>query len=145
MRVPVVLTREEAERLLSRMGGAYRWMAGLLSGSGPRLMEWVRLRVKDVDLGYRQVTVRDGKGEKDHRTVPPESLAEPLGRHLEGVRLLRSGGNPLVLLSSAIERGEYDSDESGSGHIERVALLRFAFQHQAAEGGLLRRRECARR
>ena len=88
MRVPVVLTREEAERLLSRMGGAYRWMAGLLSGSGPRLMEWVRLRVKDVDLGYRQVTVRDGKGEKDHRTVPPESLAEPLGRHLEGVRLL---------------------------------------------------------
>lgn len=54
---------------------------------------------------------------------------------LEGVRLLRSGGNPLVLLSSAIERGEYDSDESGSGHIERVALLRFAFFGRQAEDG----------
>lgn len=51
-------------------------------------MECLRLRVKDVDFGYRQVTVRDGKGEKDRRTVLPASLAEPLARHLERVRLL---------------------------------------------------------
>jgi integrase len=63
-------------------------MAGLLYGSGLRLMECVRLRVKDLDFGYRQVTVRDGKGEKDRRTVLPGSLVEPLGRHLERVRLL---------------------------------------------------------
>ncbi len=87
-RVPVVLTRAEADLVLSGMSGAYRLMAGLLYGSGLRLMECVRLRVKDLDFGYRQVTVRDGKGEKDRRTVLPESLAEPLGRHLERARLL---------------------------------------------------------
>jgi integrase len=70
-RVPVVLTREEAERVLSQVGGAYHLMASLLYGSGLRLMECVRLRVKDLDFGYRQVTVRDGKGEKDRRTVLP--------------------------------------------------------------------------
>src|SRR5919112_290542 len=82
-RVPVVLTRGEAEHVLSLMSGAYRLMAGLLYGSGLRLMECVRLRVKDIDFGYRQITVRDGKGEKDRRTVLPESLAEPLRRQLE--------------------------------------------------------------
>jgi integrase len=62
-RVPVVLTRGEAERILSRMNGTCSLMAGLLYGSGLRLMECVRLRVKDIDFGYRQVTVRDGNGE----------------------------------------------------------------------------------
>jgi integron integrase len=87
-RVPIVLTRQEADRILSRVSGTYGLMAGLLYGSGLRLMECVRLRVKDLDFGYRQVTVRDGKGEKDRRTVLPGSLVEPLGRHLERVRLL---------------------------------------------------------
>ena len=88
VRVPVVLTREEAGRVLSHLGGTYGLMASLLYGSGLRLMECVRLRVKDVDFGYRQITVRDGKGEKDRRTVLPESLAEPLRRQLERTRLL---------------------------------------------------------
>ncbi len=91
-RVPVVLTRGEADLVLSKMSGTYRLMAGLLYGSGLRLMECVRLRVKDLDFGYRQVTVRDGKGEKDRRTVLPASLVEPLGHHLERVRLLHDEG-----------------------------------------------------
>ena len=107
-RVPVVLTREEAGRLLSQVGGTYRLMAGLLYGSGLRLMECVRLRVKDLDFGYRQVTVRDGKGEKDRRTVLPESLTGPLERHLERIRLLHeedlSGGYGRVYLPYALER-----------------------------------------
>jgi integron integrase len=107
-RVPVVLTRAEAELVLSEMGGTYRLMAGLLYGSGLRLMECVRLRVKDVDFGYRQVTVRDGKGEKDRRTVLPESLVGPLGRHLERVRLLHEedlrAGYGRVYLPYALER-----------------------------------------
>jgi integron integrase len=107
-RVPVVLTREEAEHVLSRMSSAYRLMAGLLYGSGLRLMECVRLRVKDIDFGYRQVTVRDGKGEKDRRTVLPESLAGPLGRHLERVRLTHDedlrAGYGRVYLPYALER-----------------------------------------
>jgi integron integrase len=107
-RVPVVLTREEAEHILSYVGGTYRLMASLLYGAGLRLMECVRLRVKDVDFGYRQITVRDGKGEKDRRTVLPESLVEPLGLHLKRVRLLHgedlSAGYGRVYLPYALER-----------------------------------------
>jgi integron integrase len=82
VRVPVVLTREEADKIISQLSGIYQLMAGLLYGSGLRIMEVVRLRVKDVDFGYKQITVRDGKGEKDRRTVLPESLVEPLQRQL---------------------------------------------------------------
>ncbi len=66
-------------------------MAGLLYGSGLRLMECVRLRVKDVDFGYGQVTVRDGKGEKDRRTVLPGPLASSLERQLAWSKRLHEG------------------------------------------------------
>jgi integrase len=86
--VPVVLTRAEVERVLASLSGTHRLMASLLYGSGLRLMECLRLRVKDVDFGYRQLTVRDGKGEKDRRTVLPEQLIAPLREHLGCVRRL---------------------------------------------------------
>jgi integron integrase len=60
-------------------------MAGLLYGSGLRLMECVRLRVKDVDFGYLRITVRDGKGAKDRVTMLPVNAAKPLERHLQRV------------------------------------------------------------
>lgn len=108
VRVPVVLTREEAERLLSLLDGVYKLMAGLLYGSGLRLMEALRLRVKDVDFGYRQITVRDGKGEKDRRTVLPEPLMEPLRQQLTHARLLHKEdlqrGCGKVYLPYALER-----------------------------------------
>ncbi len=63
-------------------------MASLLYGSGLRLMECVRLRVKDVDFGYNQIVVRDGKGNKDRTTMLPLALKEPLQRHLARVRSL---------------------------------------------------------
>lgn len=89
-RVPVVLTRAEVERLLAGMTGT-RWLiASLLYGAGLRVMECLRLRVKDVDLSYRQVLVRDGKGEKDRVTMLPEKLVEPMRGHLERVRLLHA-------------------------------------------------------
>jgi integron integrase len=87
-RMPVVLTREEVERLLAALDGTAWLMAGLLYGTGMRLMECLRLRVKDVDFGYRQVLVRDGKGEKDRVTMLPERLLQPLPNHLERVRQL---------------------------------------------------------
>jgi integrase len=62
-------------------------MASLLYGAGLRLMECVRLRVKDLDFDYRQVIVREGKGQKDRRTILPEPLIEPLQHHLARVRL----------------------------------------------------------
>ena len=75
-KVPVVFTQEEARKVLSRMTGMPRLMAHLLYGSGLRVMECVRLRVKDVDLGYLQITLRDAKGGRDRRTMVPVFLVE---------------------------------------------------------------------
>ena len=74
-RVPVVLTEAEVRALLAQMDGRHALMAGILYGAGLRLMECVRLRVKDVDFGYSQITVRDGKGEKDRGTILRALLA----------------------------------------------------------------------
>jgi integron integrase len=86
-RLPAVLTRDEARRLFCHLHGRYRLMAGLLYGSGLRLMECVRLRVKDVDFGYLRVTVREGKGGKDRVTMLPVNLAKALERELSKVRI----------------------------------------------------------
>lgn len=88
VRVPVVLTREECNKILSQLSGIYKLMVELLYGSGLRLMECVRLRVKDIDFGYKQITVRDGKGEKDRRTVLPILLTDRLQHQLNRAKLL---------------------------------------------------------
>ena len=91
-RVPVVFTREEVGRLLAELSGTYSLVASLLYGSGLRLMEALRLRVKDLDFEYGQITVRAGKGEKDRRTVLPRPLAQPLRDQLARQRLLHEQG-----------------------------------------------------
>jgi integron integrase len=85
-RVPVVLTENEVRRLLAHLDGQNWLMASLLYGSGLRLMECARLRVKELDFEYRQITVRDGKGSKDRVTMLPESCIEVLRRHLLKVK-----------------------------------------------------------
>ena len=85
-RLPVVFTREEARAVLGHLREEAWSMASLLYGSGLRLMECVRLRVKDVDVAGLQLNVRDGKGGKGRVTVLPRSLFEPLGRQLELAR-----------------------------------------------------------
>jgi integron integrase len=87
-RMPVALTPGEVRRLLDAMGGVFRLQAGLLYGAGMRLMECIRLRVQDVDFGYRQITVRNGKGMKDHDVPLPDSCIEPLQAHLASVKIL---------------------------------------------------------
>jgi integron integrase len=86
-RLPVVLTREEVKKIFHFLHGTPRLMAALLYGSGLRLMECVRLRVKDVDFGYLRIMVRDGKGGKDRITMLPVKLAEPLRQHLIKVQV----------------------------------------------------------
>lgn len=81
-RLPVVLTRDEVNRLLDALTGTYRLMAGLLYGSGLRLMECVCLRVKDVDVAHNQIMVREGKGQKDRVTMRPQRFQQPLRGHL---------------------------------------------------------------
>jgi len=87
-RLPIVLTEAEVRQVLAHLDGRDWLMAGLLYGAGLRLMECVRLRVKDVDFEYRQITIRDGKGNKDRVTMLPASVAEVLNHHLEKVRAL---------------------------------------------------------
>jgi len=85
-RMPVVLTRQEVERILGAIEGTQWLMVSLLYGTGMRLMECLRLRVKDVDFGYKQILIRDGKGEKDRITMLPGRLTDPLQTHLRKVR-----------------------------------------------------------
>lgn len=85
-RLPVVLTPAEVRAVLERLDGSEGLVAGLLYGSGLRLMEALRLRVKDLDFTRRQITVRDGKGGKDRRTLLPNQLANHLQGHLQDVR-----------------------------------------------------------
>jgi integron integrase len=85
-RLPVVLSKEECGQLFARMQPPLRWFAQMLYGSGLRLTEGLRLRVKDVDLGRGQITVRSGKGDKDRVTLLPESLREALREQLQEAR-----------------------------------------------------------
>jgi integron integrase len=85
-RLPVVLNRDEVREIFAHLHGTRRLMAGLLYGSGLRLMECVRLRVKDVDLAGLRITVREGKGGRDRVTMLPANLASPLRLHLQKVR-----------------------------------------------------------
>ena len=107
-RLPVVFTRDEVKRILARLEGTHWLIAGLLYGSGMRLMECLRLRVKDIDFTYRQLTIRDGKGEKDRVTMLPGKLKQPLMRHLQKVKVLHdeelSAGYGEVFLPYALAR-----------------------------------------
>ncbi len=114
-RLPVVLTRDECKRLLACLEGTSWLMASLMYGSGLRLMECSRLRVKDLDFAYRQVTVRDGKGSKDRGTVLPDTLIPHLKSQLERRRAqheqdLRDGFGT-VYLPYALRR-KYPSAET---------------------------------
>ncbi|NUO83964.1 integron integrase [candidate division KSB1 bacterium] len=107
-RMPEVFTPEEAMAVLNRLTGKY-WMIGMLMyGSGVREIEGLRLRVKDIDFGYKKITVRDGKGEKDRVTLLPECLIAPLQRYLPEVKKQHDAdlkaGFGTVYLPYALER-----------------------------------------
>ena len=85
-RLPVVLTREEVAAILAELPDTYGLISRLLYGSGLRLLECLRLRVKDIDFQYRQIIVRDGKGEKDRVTVLPSAVESPLRKNLDRVK-----------------------------------------------------------
>jgi integron integrase len=107
-KLPVVFTRAEARAVLANLKGDYRLMAHLLYGSGLRLLECLRLRVKDIDFGYRQITIRKGKGMRERITILPDRLLRPLQQHLARVKELHqqdlARGNGRVYLPSALHR-----------------------------------------
>jgi len=105
-RRPVVLARDEVRALLAQMEGTHRLMGRLLYGTGMRLMECVRLRVKDVDLRRREITIRHGKGGRDRMTMLPSSLAPEIADQIARARALfeidRRDGDPGVELPHAL-------------------------------------------
>lgn len=88
-KIPVVFTQQEARSVIAHLSGKHWLMGSLMYGAGLRLMECLRLRVKDIDYNYRQITVHDGKGQKDRRTVLPDSITERLDEYLLCVRALQ--------------------------------------------------------
>lgn len=107
-RVPTVLSKTEAKTVIEKMDGVYKLMTQIMYGGGLRLMEVLRLRVKDLDFANRQIIVRDGKGENDRVTTFPDVLLEPLRLHLKQVKALHehdlSIGLGTVYLPYALER-----------------------------------------
>jgi integron integrase len=114
VRLPVVLTRAEVEALLAGIRGVAWTMAAILYGSGLRLMECHRLRVKDVDFARREILVREGKGNKDRVTMLPGCVVEPLTLHLQRVAVLHrsdlDAGFGRVLLPEALARKYPNAD-----------------------------------
>lgn len=106
-RLPVVLTRSEVDRVIAQLEGTHQLMVKLLYGTGIRLMELVRLRIKDVDFERREIIVRSGKGNKDRVTMLPEVIITPLREHLIRVRVLfdndRADNLSGVYLPNALE------------------------------------------
>jgi integron integrase len=100
--LPVVLTRDEVAEVLRHLSGENLIAAALMYGAGLRLLECLTLRVKDIDFGYRQITVRAGKGNKDRITVLPAAVEPRLRLHIEDVRVqfgkdLKEGGGYVTL------------------------------------------------
>ena len=107
-RLPVVLTRAEVQSVLARLDGTVWLIASLLYGSGMRIMECLRLRVKDVDLARGEILIREGKGFKDRVTMLPATLVQPLKQHLERVKVLHdedlTKGYGEVFMPMALDR-----------------------------------------
>src|SRR3989338_6000190 len=107
-RLPVVMTEKEVQSVLARMDGSVWLIASLLYGSGLRIMECLRLRVKDVDFARCEILVREGKGFKDRVTILPSSLVQLLKQHLERVKVLHgedlAKGFGEIFMPMALER-----------------------------------------
>jgi len=107
-KLPVVFSKNEVVSVMSRLEGIHWTMANILYGAGLRLMECVRLRIKDIDFDYRQIVVRDGKGRKDRITMLPNVIEDLLRKHIEKVKIIHDRdleeGFGEVYLPYALER-----------------------------------------
>jgi integron integrase len=106
--LPTVFSRDEAQKVLNQLDSVIQLFVKLLYGTGMRLGEGLKLRVKDVDFQEKQIIVRDGKGEKDRITILPEKLIEPLKEHIRKVKNLHlqdlKKGAGATVLPYALER-----------------------------------------
>ena len=140
-KLPVVFSRNEVETVLFHLDGVYWMMAHLLYGAGLRLMECVRLRVKDLDFDRNQIHARDGKGGKDRRTMFPQVLKEPLMTHLERVKQMHlnalNDGHGTVYLPYALEKNIRVPKQSGPGNMFFQRLNFQKIPGQDYSGGII--------
>ena len=119
-RLPVVLTNDEVAALFENLAGLPHLLATLLYGTGMRLKECLRLRIKDIDFERREITVRDGKGQKDRITILPESVIPVLQNHLKQVRAsfakAKRANMASVYLPDALERKYPQAAQDGALH-----------------------------
>lgn len=162
-RLPTVLTEWEVSAIFAEMKGIHAVMARLMYGTGMRLMECMRLRVKDVDFGRREIMIREGKGNKDRITMLPITLVAPLREHIERAKALyeedRAAGRPGVMLPDALDRkypkaamqwgwfwvfpSDHESTDPRSGIVRRHHMYEQTFQRaikQAVEAARLTKR-----
>lgn len=106
-RLPVVFTVAEVQKVITMLDGQHALMTSLLYGSGLRLMECLRLRIQDIDFGYQQIMVRDGKGKKDRLTILPGQLNSSLQKQIQQAKIIHeqdlANGLGSVYLPEAIE------------------------------------------
>lgn len=165
-RLPVVMTRDEVKAVLAQLEGDKWLMASLMYGSGLRLMECLRLRVQDIDFGRKEITVRDGKGGKDRRTMLPESLVQRLREHLRAVKATHekdlADGWGKVEMPNALDRkyprapGDWcwqwvfpqarrwrnaKTGEQGRHHVDEAVVQRVV-REAVIESGLTKRATC---
>ncbi|MFA4916980.1 MAG: integron integrase [Syntrophales bacterium] len=165
-RLPVVMTREEVKAVISYLKDDKKLMVSLMYGTGLRLMECLRLRVQDIDFGRNEITIRDGKGEKDRRTMLPESVKKPLQEHLLKVKAIHvkdlSAGWGRVLMPNALDRKypnaptdwiwqwvfpqekrwhNSKTGQEGRHHIDQ-SLLQKSFKQAVAKAGMTKRATC---
>ena len=140
-RLPVVLTRDEVRAVLAHLEGVHRLAASLMYGAGLRLMETVRLRVKDVDFGQNHLLIREGKGDKDRVTVLPSTLVDPLRIQIAAVRALHdrdvAEGCGRVYLPHALAV-KYPSADRALGWQYVFPATRRAVDPRAADGVMRR-------
>ncbi|HEY3363435.1 MAG TPA: integron integrase [Symbiobacteriaceae bacterium] len=165
-RLPVVLSRDEVKAVLGRLTGGTLLMATLMYGAGLRLMECLCLRVQDIDFARNEITVRDGKGNKDRLTMLPSRAKQPLAQHLEHVKEIHrrdlADGCGRVLMPYALDR-KYpgaatdwrwqwvfpqerrwrngQTGEQGRHHVDESIIQR-AVKEAVASAGLTKRASC---
>lgn len=164
--LPVVLTRDEVTSIFGHLTGVNLIAAMLMYGAGLRLLECLTLRIKDIDFGYRQITVREGKGNKDRITVLPASVEPRLRHHIEDVHVqfekdLKEGGgyvtlpNALALKYANADRTwgwqwvfpahrQYEDPKTGRRHryhLDESSLQR-AVKEAAGLAGIKKRATC---
>jgi integron integrase len=165
-RLPVVLTREEIKVVLGHLAGDKWLMASLMYGTGLRLMECLRLRVQDIDFRQSEITIRDGKGGKDRRTMLPQTLSAPVQAHLLKVKKTHeqdlSHGWGQVSMPEALGRKypnastewrwqwvfpqenrwkNLKTGEEGRHHADE-SILQKAFKRAVNQAGLVKRASC---